>query len=130
MAWYAEYRRRNNYNKLNELNMNKVYKQYLYDSWYNSLTDEDKQALEEAKRKKREESNKKLEDAFNRLGRVFDIFDNCMGYRCNTDKYHGLYDSFGRPVADIKEVVSHIEDMKAIEEYKKTEQKLEIAEEN
>ena len=90
MAWYAEYRRRNNYNKLNELNMNKVYKQYLYDSWYNSLTDEEKQALEEAKRKKREESNKKLEDAFNRLGRVFEIFDNCMGYRCNTDKYHEL----------------------------------------
>ena len=41
MAWYAELKRRKWY-CINGIDMMRIYKQKLYDDWYNSLTDEQK----------------------------------------------------------------------------------------
>ena len=46
MAWYAELRRRKWY-CINGINMVNIYKHKLYDDWYNSLTNEQKQQLQE-----------------------------------------------------------------------------------
>ena len=45
MAWYAELKRRRWYCIIG-IDMIRLYKKKLYDDWYNSLTDEEKQRLE------------------------------------------------------------------------------------
>ena len=55
MAWYAELKRRKWY-CINSVDMIQLYKQKLYDDWYNALTDEQKQRLEEYRKSKGRET--------------------------------------------------------------------------
>ena len=59
MAWRAELKRRKWYVIL-ETDMPSIFSQYLYDTWYASLSEEDKQRLEERRRKKQEEHEREL----------------------------------------------------------------------
>lgn len=77
MAWYAELKRRKWY-CINGVDMIYIYKKKLYDDWYNSLTDEDKEAYEKYKQKKREEDFRKYKESLTQLlsllGYVTDYF--------------------------------------------------------
>lgn len=74
MAWYAELKRRNWY-CINGIDMIRIYKQKLYDDWYNSLTDEQKQRLEEYRKAKEEKRKRDGEMALARLGMMFDTMN-------------------------------------------------------
>ena len=71
MAWYAELKRRKWY-CINGIYMIRIYKQKLYDDWYNSLTDEQKQKLEEYRKAKAEKRKHEAEMALERLGMMLD----------------------------------------------------------
>lgn len=81
MAWAAELKRRNWY-CINGVVMPNVFKKYLYDQWYGSLSDEDKQYLEEQKKKK-EQEDRELQDTLREIE-----FLNVM---CRSiSRYYGL----------------------------------------
>lgn len=60
MAWYTELRRRNWY-CINAWDAITWYSDYLYDEWWNSLTDEDREKIKEYRRKKKEQRKKELD---------------------------------------------------------------------
>lgn len=66
MAWYAELKRRKWY-CINGFDMIHAYKKKLYDDWYNSLTDEQKQRLEEYRKAKAEKDRREAREALQRL---------------------------------------------------------------
>ena len=74
MAWYAELKRRKWY-CINGVDMIHVYKRKLYDDWYNSLTDEQKQRLEEYRKAKAEKRKREAEMALARLGMMFETMN-------------------------------------------------------
>lgn len=74
MAWYAELKRRKWY-CINSINMIRLYKQKLYHDWYNSLTDEQKQRLEEYRKAKAEKRKRDAEMALARLGMLFNAMN-------------------------------------------------------
>ena len=55
--------------------MIRAYKKKLYDDWYNSLTDEQKQRLEEYRKAKVEKRKREAEMALARLGMMFDTMN-------------------------------------------------------
>ena len=88
MAWYAELKRRKWY-CINQFDAVHWYNKHLYDEWYNSLTDEQKERLKEYRRKKKEKAERETQEAIQRL--------LCMtaaisGIASNSNsKYKGLY---------------------------------------
>lgn len=66
MAWYAELKRRKWY-CINGIDMIQLYRKKLYDDWYNSLTDEQKQWLEEYRKAKAEKNRREAREAMQRL---------------------------------------------------------------
>lgn len=66
MAWYAELKRRKWY-CINGVDMIQIYGKKLYDDWYNSLTDEQKQRLEEYRKEKAEKDRREAREALQRL---------------------------------------------------------------
>lgn len=66
MAWYAELKRRKWY-CINGIDMIQFYRKKLYDDWYNSLTDEQKQRLEEYRKAKAEKDRREAIEALKRL---------------------------------------------------------------
>lgn len=66
MAWYAELKRRKWY-CINGVDMIQIYRKKLYDDWYNSLTDEQKQRLEEYRKERAEQRKRDAEMALARL---------------------------------------------------------------
>lgn len=62
MAWYAELKRKKWY-CINGIDMIQLYRKKLYDDWYNSLTDEQKQQLEQYKKVKEEKRKRDAEMA-------------------------------------------------------------------
>lgn len=95
MAFYAEMKRRRWYCVIG-INMITWYRHKLYDDWYNSLTEEQKQKLEEAKRKRQEQHEKELDAAIKRMA-IMTASIIGMSSRSNYNKYHGVYDEFGFP---------------------------------
>lgn len=91
MAWYAELKRKKWY-CINGINMPYLYKKHLYDEWYNSLTEEQKQTLEENRRKQREKDERELQQSLMRIAALTGYYRSKM-----PDKYHGVYDAFGFP---------------------------------
>lgn len=77
MAWRAELRRRRWY-CINHTDMINIYRKYRYDEWYHSLTDEQKQQLEERRQKEAEAHRREVEEAFTHLalmtGMIFDMY--------------------------------------------------------
>lgn len=74
MAWYAELKRRKWY-RINGIDMIRIYKQKVYDDWYNSLTDEQKQRLEEYRKAKAWKRKRDAEIALARLGMMFNVMN-------------------------------------------------------
>lgn len=74
MAWHAELKRRKWY-CINGIDMIQIYKQKLYDDWYNSLTDEQKQRLEEYRKAEAEKRKRDGEMALARLGMMFNVMN-------------------------------------------------------
>ena len=66
MAWYAELKRRK-WNCINGIDMIQLYRKKSYDDWYNSLTDEQKQLLEEYRKAKAEKNRREAREAMQRL---------------------------------------------------------------
>lgn len=95
MAWYAELKRRKWY-CINQFDAIRWYRQYLYDEWYNSLTEEQKQHLEENGSKREEQRHREAQEAIQRLA----FMTATIAGISNRDKYHGLYDEMGFPNKD------------------------------
>lgn len=74
MSWYAELKRRKWY-CINGIDMIQIYKKKLYDDWYNSLTDEQKQKLEENRKAKAEKRKRDGEMALIRLSMMFNAMN-------------------------------------------------------
>jgi len=74
MAWYAELKRRRWY-CINGIDMILLYKRKLYDDWYNLLTDEQKQRLEEYRKEKAEKRKHEAQMAFTRLAMMFNVMN-------------------------------------------------------
>ena len=74
MAWYAELKRRKWY-CINGIDMILLYKQKLYDDWYNSLTDEQKQRLEEYRKEKEEKRKHEAKMALAKLGVMYNMMN-------------------------------------------------------
>ena len=97
MAWYAELLRRNWY-CINGNDMIWWYKKYLYESWYQSLSDEEKERLAEYEKRKREKRKKELKENLLQLNALMECFiGRSYGGISNQKKYHGLYDEAGNP---------------------------------
>lgn len=73
MAWYAELNRRNWY-CINGVDMIQIYKQKLYDDWYNSLTDEQKRRLEEYRKAEAEKRKHDTQMALAQLMSIFSLY--------------------------------------------------------
>lgn len=95
MAWYAELKR-HRWHCINQFDAICWYRQYLYDKWYNGLTDEQKQHLEENKRKREEQRRKEAHEAIQRLA----FMTATIAGLNNHNKYHGVYNEFGYPNPD------------------------------
>lgn len=92
MAFYAELKRRKWY-CVNQFNAIRWYRKYLYDEWYNSLTEEQKQILEENKRRREEKRHKEAQAALQRLAYMTATLAGLNSRRY--DKYNGLYNYDG-----------------------------------
>ena len=66
MAWRAELLRRKWY-CIVEIDMIQLYKKHLYDEWYNSLTDEQKERYEEQRIKEQEKAEYEARRAMMKL---------------------------------------------------------------
>lgn len=96
MAWKAELKRRKWY-CIKGFDMVSWYSQYLYDEWYNSLTEEEKQRLEEYRRKKKEKEAEEARAAVMRLMSMSAMIAGLNSRKSNYEKYHGVYDEDGFP---------------------------------
>lgn len=74
MAWYAELKRRKLY-CINGTDMMQIYKQKLYDDWYNSLTDDQKQRLEEHRKIKEDKRKRDARMALASLGIMYNVMN-------------------------------------------------------
>lgn len=74
MAWYAELKRRKWY-CINGVDMIQIYRKKLYDDWYNSLTDEQKQRLEEYRKAKAEKRKHEAKMALAKLGVMYNMMN-------------------------------------------------------
>lgn len=74
MAWYAELKRRKWY-CINRIDMIQIYRKKLYDDWYSSLTDEQKQRLEEYEKEEAEKRRRNAEMALARLGWLYSFMN-------------------------------------------------------
>lgn len=74
MAWYAELKRRKWY-CINGIDMIQIYSQKLYDDWYNSLTDEQKQRLEEYRKAKAEKRRHDAKMTLASLGVMYNMMN-------------------------------------------------------
>ena len=96
MAFYAEMKRRHWY-CVNGWNAILWYSDYLYDEWWNSLTDEQRERILERRRKRKEQRAKEAEAALARLLAMTSMVANMGGNNYIERKYHGVYDKNGFP---------------------------------
>lgn len=94
MAVYAELKRIGWY-CINAGNPIKWYKKKLYDDWWNSLTEEEKEQVEHNRRVAKEKRQKEAEKSVQSL---LNIMAMMAGVASSTNsKYGDLYDEFGFP---------------------------------
>lgn len=75
MAWNAEKKRRRWY-CINGWNAILWYDEFLYDQWWNSLTDDEQQKVKEYKRKERERKEYEFQQMLLRMDLIFNAFDD------------------------------------------------------
>lgn len=73
MAWNAEKKRRHWY-CINGWNAILWYDEFLYNQWWNSLTDDEQQKVKEYKRKERERKEYEFQQMLSRLDLIFNTF--------------------------------------------------------
>ena len=73
MAWNAEIKRRHWY-CFNGWNAILWYDEFLYNQWWNSLTDEEQEKVKEYKRKKREREEYEFQQMLSRIDLIFNTF--------------------------------------------------------
>ena len=82
MTWYAELKRRKWY-CINGVNMIQIYRKKPYDDWYNSLTEKQKQRLEEYEKKEAEKRKRNAEMALERLRWLYSFMNRVTHGRTN-----------------------------------------------
>lgn len=82
MAWYAELKRRKWY-CINGIDMIQLYRGKIYDDWYDSLTDEQKQRLEEYRKAKAEKRKHDVKTALTRLEWLYSFTNKITHGRTN-----------------------------------------------
>lgn len=97
MAWYAELKRRHWY-CINQWDAISWYRKHLYDTWYASLTEEQKATIEEQKRRADAKQKRELETVLMQLATMTTIVCGLPHGIFNHDKYHGVYDENGFPI--------------------------------
>lgn len=97
MAWFAELKRRHWY-CINQWNAISWYREYLYNTWYASLTNEQKAKLEEQKRIDEEKRKREFETTMMKFATMTSIVCRLSHGISNHDKYHGIYDEDGFPI--------------------------------
>lgn len=97
MAWYAELKRRKWY-YINGVDMIHWYKRKLYDDWYNSLTEEQKQRLEEYRKAKAEKRKCEAGMALARLGMMFNVMNEVT---------HGRMSEYMENVKNLNKISLH-----------------------
>ncbi|MFR7913845.1 hypothetical protein [Eubacterium ramulus] len=73
MAWNAE-RKRRHWHCINGWNAILWYDEFLYNQWWNSLTDEEQEKVKEYKRKKREREEYEFQQMLSRIDLIFNTF--------------------------------------------------------
>ena len=73
MAWNAERKRRHWY-CIYGWNAILWYDEFLYNQWWNSLTDEEQEKVKEYKRKKREREEYEFQQMLSRIDLIFNTF--------------------------------------------------------
>lgn len=73
MAWNAERKRRHWY-CINGWNAILWYDEFLYNQWWNSLTDEEQEKVKEYKRKKREREEYEFQQMLSHIDLIFNTF--------------------------------------------------------
>lgn len=96
MAWFAEMKRRHWYRVIG-VNMIYWYSNKLYDEWWGGLTDEQRELIEERRRKRRDREKTEAMTSLMSLAVMSDIMLDMCNSRKHRDKYHGVYDSNGFP---------------------------------
>lgn len=96
MAWFAEMKRRQWYRVIG-MNMIRWYSNKLYEEWWNGLTDEQRERIEEIRRKRKEKNDAELRECFMRLGLMTNMILGLSSRNHNYEKFHGVYDEFGFP---------------------------------
>lgn len=102
MAYFAEFLRRHWY-CICGFNMINEYKRFLYEEWYNSLTEEQKIRLEENRKRREEKREKELNTEIAKLAMMTGMISGIYA-KFGKDKYHGVYDSFGFPRIQEKKI--------------------------
>ena len=97
MAWFAELKRRHRY-CIYQWEAISWYREYLYDTWHASLTDEQKAKLEEQKRIDEEKRKREFETTMIKFATMTSIVCGLSHGISNHDKYHGIYDEYGFPI--------------------------------
>ena len=98
MAWYAELKRRHWY-RIIGIDMVTWYSNKLYDEWWNSLTDEQRERILERRRLRKERREQEARDAIARLGLMTAMVAGLYNRTpSRADKYHGVYDEDGFPI--------------------------------
>ena len=95
MTFYAEMKRRNWYCVCGT-NMITEYRRFLYNEWYNFLTEEQKVKLEENKKHREEQTQRELNTELAKIAMMTEMVTGLYS-RTNKDKYHGVYDELGFP---------------------------------
>lgn len=96
MAWFAEMKRRHWYRVIG-VNMIYWYSNKLYDEWWESLTDEQRELIEERRRKRKDHEKSEVMTSLMSLAMMTDIMLDMCNSRSRRDKYHGVYDENGFP---------------------------------
>ena len=99
MAWRAELKRRGWY-CICGVNMISWYSKYLYDEWWNSLSQEQKERIEQRRKDKREREARECKELMYRLMSMTMMVSNMSAHASakSREKYNGVYDEYGFPI--------------------------------
>lgn len=100
MAWYALYKWFISFRKRTYVDYISWYKQYLYDEWFNSLSEEEQQLALEYQQKLRDKRKREGEMALARLGATFAAIDRCIGGRMG--EYADIWEHANKPISKSK----------------------------
>lgn len=87
MAWYALYKWFRSFRKTPYVDMIQAYRKQLYDEWYNSLTDEQRDHYDEMLRRQREQDKASLDRSFVAMGNIFSHMYNRSHLPTMQDNY-------------------------------------------